>query len=103
MTESFDRRRFLKQSAVVAGVVDLTSARFYPMGTAEPLVLSQAAGLSGEPQLQSFYDCIRNGTQPAVNINVAAVAALTAILGHEAIYRKRMLSWQDLGVDVDFA
>ena len=83
------------------GAVEVSTARFYPMGKGEPQVLSEAPGRTGEPQLKAFYDCIRNGAKPAVDIKVAAVAALTAILGREAIYQKRLMSWQDLGVDVD--
>ena len=83
------------------GAVDVSGARFYPMGGGEPQVLSTAQGIGGEPQLQAFYDCIRNGVKPVANINIAAVAALTAILGREAIYQKRMISWRELGVDVE--
>ena len=83
------------------GAVDVSGARFYPMDRGEPQALSTAQGRGGEPQLQAFYDCIRNGTKPIANVNIAAVAALTAILGREAIYQKRMMSWKDLGVDVE--
>jgi len=31
---------------------------------------------------------------------VAATAALTAILGREAIYRKQVLTWESLGVRI---
>ncbi len=83
--------------------VDVRSSRLYPLPKGEPQVLSSAPSLAGEPQLAAFYDCIRKGTKPLVGINVAAVAALTAILGREAIYQKRMMTWKDLGVDVDLA
>ncbi len=82
------------------GAVDVGNARFYPLDKSEPQVLSTAEPMAGDPQLQAFYDCIRKGTKPLVDVKVAAVAALTAILGREAIYRKRMMSWQDLGVNV---
>ncbi|MBI3696225.1 MAG: Gfo/Idh/MocA family oxidoreductase [Acidobacteria bacterium] len=59
------------------GAVDVSGARFYPMGRGEPQVLSTAQRLGGEPQLQAFYDCIRNGAKPVANVNIAAVAALT--------------------------
>lgn len=82
------------------GAVDLETARFYPMGAGEPQVLSAKPHMSGDPQLQAFYDAIRNGTKPAVDINIAATAALTAILGREAIYQKRMMGLKELGVEV---
>ncbi len=84
------------------GAVDVSNARYYPMARgAEPQTLSAEPGGSGEPQLEAFYECIRKGTKPVANVEIAAVAALTAILGREAIYRQRVMTWQDLGVDVD--
>jgi myo-inositol 2-dehydrogenase/D-chiro-inositol 1-dehydrogenase len=85
------------------GAVDVSGSKFYPLGRgAQPEVLSTSAGGGGgEPQLAAFYECIRTGTKPIANVRIAAVAALTAILGREAIYQKRMMTWKDLGVDID--
>jgi len=84
------------------GAVDVSTAKFYPMGRGEPpQTLSAAPPFSGEPQLQAFYDAIRTGTKPRVGAEIAAVAALTAILGREAIYQGKVMTWRDLGVDVD--
>jgi len=85
------------------GAVDVSNGRFYPLERGrQPEVLSTAAGgLGGEPQLAAFYECIRTGSKPVADVKIAAVAALTAILGREAIYRKRMMTWRDLGVDVE--
>ena len=83
--------------------VDLRTARLYPLPKGEPQVLSEKPSLAGEPQLAAFYDCIRNRTKPVVGIEVAAVAALTSIMGREAIYQKRVVSWKELGVDVELA
>jgi predicted dehydrogenase len=87
------------------GAVEVSNARFYPLErSAPPQVLSEAQGRrGGEPQLAAFYECIRTGTQPVANVKIAAVAALTAILGREAIYRKKMMTWRELGVEVDLA
>ena len=83
------------------GAVDVNSSRFYPLQRGQqPQVLSSAPGRAGEPQLAAFYECVRNGTKPVADVQIAAVAALTAILGREAIHQKRVISWQDLGVDV---
>ncbi len=82
------------------GAVDVSGARFYPLAGGEPQVLSTATQSRGEPQLQAFYDCIRNGTQPIANVHIAAVAAMTSIMGREAIYRKRMVTWKDLAGDL---
>jgi len=83
------------------GAVDVSNARFYPLDGSEAQALSTAPAFSGEPQLKAFFDSIRNRTRPAVDINVAAVAALTAILGREAIYQKRVMTWSEMGVAVE--
>ncbi len=81
------------------GALDLRNGRFYPMEKdAEPQVFSDAPRLSGEPQIAAFYDCIRNSQRPKVDIEIGATAALTAILGREAIYKKKVMSWKELGV-----
>jgi predicted dehydrogenase len=85
------------------GAVDVSNGRFYPLERgAQPQALSQTERMrGGEPQLAAFYECIRTGSQPVANVRIAAVAALTAILGREAIYRKKMMIWRELGVEVD--
>ena len=50
--------------------------------------------------MSDFLDCIRQGRQPYADVKIAAVAALTTIMGREAIYRKRMYTWKELGVSV---
>lgn len=96
------------------GSVFLThdSALFYDThGDAEPVdllvdskrvIAERAARGIKEPDaaIENFFDCIRGKRQPAASVTVGAVAALTAILGREAIYRRRMVTWKELGVDV---
>ena len=53
-----------------------------------------------ENAMGDFLDCIRNRRQPYADIKIAAIAALTTIMGREAIYRKRMYTWKELGVTV---
>lgn len=47
-----------------------------------------------------FLACIREKRQPFADITVGAVAALTAIMGREAIYKRRSVTWKELGVEV---
>ncbi|HUS08462.1 MAG TPA: Gfo/Idh/MocA family oxidoreductase [Bryobacteraceae bacterium] len=54
----------------------------------------------GDTAISDFYACVRENRQPSAGIKVAAVAALTAIMGREAIYKKRSVSWNELGVTV---
>jgi predicted dehydrogenase len=53
-----------------------------------------------EDAVAQFFACIREKRQPFAGVQVAAVAALTAIMGREAIYRRRMVTWKELGVEV---
>ena len=43
---------------------------------------------------------IRENRKPAADITVAATAALTSIMGREAIYQRRMVTWDEMGVSV---
>ncbi len=51
-----------------------------------------------EDAMSQFYACVRENRKPFADITVAATAALTAILGREAIYRRRSVDWKELGV-----
>ena len=50
--------------------------------------------------MADFYACIRENRKPYADVKVAAVAALTCIMGREAIYKRRMVTWKELGVEV---
>jgi predicted dehydrogenase len=83
------------------GAVDLTEGIFYPMDEAEPVEIMRPED-RGEKEnaMSEFFACIRENRKPVADIKVAATAALTAILGREAIYRRRSVTWQELGVSV---
>ncbi len=53
-----------------------------------------------DAHIRACYAAIRNGTPPAAGITIGASAALTAILGREAIYQKKVMEWTDLGVEL---
>jgi len=89
------------------GAVWLThsAATFHDLhGETEPRDILAAAtvGSPGEADtaVSEFFAAIRENRQPFADIRVAAVAALTAILGREAIYKGRSVTWKELGVDV---
>jgi predicted dehydrogenase len=50
--------------------------------------------------VSDFYDSIRQRRQPFAGLQVAATAALTAIMAREAIYKGRSVTWRELGVEV---
>ncbi|MCB1020228.1 MAG: Gfo/Idh/MocA family oxidoreductase [Bryobacterales bacterium] len=77
-------------------------AVFYDMyGDSEPKQLvSQKAKDTPEFAMSDFYACIREGRKPFGDIKVGATAALTAIMGREAIYKGASVTWNELGVKV---
>jgi myo-inositol 2-dehydrogenase / D-chiro-inositol 1-dehydrogenase len=83
------------------GAIDLTNGTLYKMDATEPVELLRPQD-RGEKEnaMSEFYACIRENRKPVADIKVAATAALTAILGREAIYRRRSVTWQELGVSV---
>lgn len=79
-----------------------SSAMFYDMhGDSEPLqLLGPKFEGAREDAVGDFLACIREKRQPFADVKVGAVAALTAIMGREAIYRGRSVTWKELGVSV---
>ncbi len=88
------------------GAVHVNSATFYPLARgAKPVPLApprppRTPGFRPERHLEAFYESIRTGKPNPAGIDVGATAALTAILGRDAIYRKRVMEWRDFGVDL---
>lgn len=85
------------------GAVDLMEGTFHSNERGvEPVEFAKAAEGRPErdPHIQAFFDSIRTGKKPPADITIGATAALTAILGREAIYRKRTMHWQELRVAV---
>jgi predicted dehydrogenase len=85
------------------GGVDLLTATYYPRAKgAKPVVL-----VPPEPperremaHVAAFYEAIRTGKQPFADIAVGASGALTAIMGREAIYKKKVTTWREMGVEL---
>jgi predicted dehydrogenase len=85
------------------GTLDLghEAAEFYAFDAEAPKdIIPAAMKTQKENAMTEFYACIREGRKPFASVEVGAVAALTAIMGREAIYRKKMVTWQELGVTV---
>ena len=83
------------------GAIELTheAAQLYHMDAESPLNLIDLS-LAGKQEnaMSEFYACIREGRLPFADITVGAIAALTTIMGREAIYRQRSVTWKELGV-----
>lgn len=50
--------------------------------------------------IANFYQAVRGGGKVHADIAIGATAALTAIIGHQAMTRGAVVSWKELGVDV---
>jgi predicted dehydrogenase len=69
---------------------------------AQPVVLSQSP--ESAPQdlhFEAFFEAVRTGkTDVPGGLDVGAVAALTSIMGREAIYRRKVMTWREIGVEI---
>ncbi len=84
------------------GAVDVLASVFYPRerkATPQKLV-ETVPERKGDAHIAAFLESIRTGAPPAADITVGATAALTAILGREAIYQKRVTEWSEFQVDL---
>lgn len=83
------------------GAVDLSTFYFYPLkGASKPVLLAEEVKGRPAPHIDSFYKCIRTGRKPETDVVVGATAALTSILGREAIYGGKVMKWKELGVEL---
>lgn len=84
------------------GAVDLNAGKFYPLKKgAQPVVLVEPEKEENDQaHVSAFYKAIRSNTAPPADIQIGASAALTAIMGREAIYGKKVVSWADMGVQI---
>jgi len=50
--------------------------------------------------IAAFYGAVVNGSKLPADITIGATAALTAILGHQAMTKQQMLDWHSMGVEL---
>ena len=86
------------------GAVDVSGGVFYPRRRGAkpvPLVEPATRGPAGrDPHIAAFFEAIRTGGKTPAGIEIGATAALTAILGREAIYQRKVTEWREFGVDL---
>ncbi len=85
------------------GAVDLLEGTYHERARgAQPVQFGKAdnENTPRDAHIQAFYEAIRTGSKPAADITIGATAALTAILGREAIYHQQMMHWRDFNVEV---
>ena len=79
------------------GAVDLDTATYYPLEkSGKPTVLAEKVEEEKHAHVAAFFEAIRGGKASPADVDIAATAALTAILGREAIYRKQVMLWDKL-------
>jgi predicted dehydrogenase len=84
------------------GAVDLMApqATLYPLSSGAQTVLSAKADDQQSAHIAAFYASITKGAKPPADITIGATAALTSILGNEAMLKGRVVTWSELGVNV---
>jgi myo-inositol 2-dehydrogenase / D-chiro-inositol 1-dehydrogenase len=83
------------------GAIDLMGVpTMYSLsGDGQPVVLAERSQPADEyAHMVAFYKAIITGSKLPADITIGATAALTAILGHEAMSRQQMVDWSGLGV-----
>lgn len=84
------------------GAVDLLpSVTMYPLErTGAPTVLAPKQQEPQHAHITAFYEAVTKGGPNPSGITIGASAALTSILGHEAMVRERVVTWKELGVEL---
>jgi len=84
------------------GSVDLLrTAIMYPLARdGQPSALTEKQQDPPHAHITAFYDCVTKGAPSPADITIGATAALTSILGHEAMVRQKVVNWSDLGVNL---
>lgn len=85
------------------GAVDLFAPipTMFPVAQGvEPTPLYEKGSTPDDPHahIAAFYKAITAGGPNPAGITIGATAALTAVLGHEAMVKERMVTWAEMGV-----
>jgi predicted dehydrogenase len=80
--------------------VDLLEGEMYPLGDGAQSALVPKERLDNNAHIAAFYACVTKGGPNPAGIVIGATAALTSILGHEAMSKGKVVTWAELGVDV---
>jgi predicted dehydrogenase len=84
------------------GAVDLMGGTtMYPLDPkGQSQVLAPKEKENQHAHTVAFYDAIRKGGAVPADVTIGAIAALTAILGHEAMKQEKVVTWESLGVRI---
>jgi predicted dehydrogenase len=77
------------------------SMNAYPLTRdAKPIVLAEKQKEEPHAHITAFYDAITKGGKNPSDITIGATAALTAILGHEAMSKRKVVEWSDFRIEL---
>ena len=85
------------------GAVDLMAAtpKMYPRDRgAQPVTLAEPGNDNQHEHIVRFYAAVAGSGKNPADITIGATAALTAILGHEAMVKEKVVKWEEMGVKV---
>jgi predicted dehydrogenase len=84
------------------GAIDLMGgATMYPLGReGKPAELAPKEQVDNSTHIGAFFACINKGGPNPADVTIGATAALTSILGHEAMSKEKVVTWAELGVTV---
>jgi len=66
----------------------------------QPVALAEKQRPDEYAHMAAFYNAIVNGGKLPADITIGATAALTAILGHEAMTTRQVVDWSSMGVEL---
>jgi myo-inositol 2-dehydrogenase / D-chiro-inositol 1-dehydrogenase len=73
----------------------------YALGDqSQPVALTEKSNENNQLHIEAFYRSVLTGAKPLADVTIGATAALTSILGHEAMTKQKVVQWSELGVDV---
>jgi myo-inositol 2-dehydrogenase / D-chiro-inositol 1-dehydrogenase len=84
------------------GAVNLMGTpTLYGPGDSKPVVIGERAQPDDpHAHIAAFYNAVVNGGSLPADIVIGATAALTAILGHQAMTRPEVVDWLGMGVEL---
>jgi myo-inositol 2-dehydrogenase / D-chiro-inositol 1-dehydrogenase len=83
------------------GAVDLMGTPTLYLGDAKGVVIGEKAQPDDpHAHIAAFYNAVANGGKLPADITIGATAALTAILGHQAMTKQQVIDWKSMGVEV---
>jgi predicted dehydrogenase len=80
---------------------DLDTMALFPLdAVAKPGTLAEKKDEPDYVHMVAFYEAITKGTNSPADVTIGAEAALTAIMGHQAMTSRKVVEWSAFGSDL---